>query len=202
MQRSVFGRAARSAGLLLIAASLLTSCSEKVDPVGPDNLASDGRAILLGTQNTNSVSYTFVDPGTPQDLTDDVLTASDHFGFAGDSTNAILQIIDQSNASLFRPYRREGANSFQRIYDFDVPAYDRDLGTHIDRFLLNDPGVVGASEYMATGLIGGKSTANSPTSAKVKPWGRPDELLAIQVNRVQRDSVMLLSFTPDPRAAA
>ncbi len=202
MQRSVFGRAARSAGLLLIAATLLTSCSEKVDPVGPDNLASDGRALLLGTQNTNSVSYTFVDPGTPDDLTDDNLTNTEFFGFAGDSTNAILQILDLSNASLFRPYRREGSNSFQRIYDFDVTAYDRDLRTHVDRFLLNDPGVVGASEYMATGLISGQSTASSPTSAKVKPWGRPDESLPIQVNRVQRDSVLALSFTLDPRAAA
>ncbi len=202
MLRSVFGPAARSAGLLLLAVSLLSSCSKKVDPVGPGSRATDGRVLLMGTQNTASTNYVFLDPGTPDDLTDDKLAQSTNFSFAGDTTDAVLQLLDQSNASAFRPFRRDGAGEFRQLYDFDVQPYDRDLRSHIDRFLLNDAGQVGISEYRAAGVIQGVAASTSPTSAPVTPWGRAEERLAIEVSRVQRDSAMTLSFTHEPRAVA
>lgn len=202
MLRSVFGPAARSAGLLLLAVSLLSSCSKKVDPVGPSSRATDGKVLLMGTQNTASTSYVFLDPGTPDDLTDDKLSLASDVSFTGDTTNAVLQLLDLSNARTFRPFRRNGAGEFQQLFDFDIQAYDRDLRSHIDRFFLSDAGQVGVSEYRCAGVIQDVAASTSPTSAAVKPWGRVEERLAIEVGRVQRDSVMTLSFTPDPRAVA
>lgn len=202
MQRSVFGPAARLAGFACLAASLLTGCSSKVDPVGPgESSAASSDVILFGVQDQAVTSFTLSDPGTPTDPFDDRLLSTATTTFGGDTTSAILQILDASPANSMRPYRREGASTFTRFLDFDVQANDRNLRTGIDTYLLRDPtGVFGVSEYLATGLVNGLETTRSPASNKVVPWGHVTESLVLSISRVQRDSVMSISFTPDPRA--
>lgn len=202
MQRSVFGPAARLAGFAFLAASLLTSCAEKVDPVAPgQSSAPDPNVSLLGVQDQAVTSFTISDPGTPDDPFDDRLLSTESFTFGGDTTSALLQILDTTPSNSFRPYRREGASQFTRFLDFDVPASDRDLRAHRDTYLLRDSnGQFGVSEYLATGLVNGLETPSSPVSNKVVPWGHVTESLILSISRVQRDSVMAISFTPDPRA--
>ncbi len=202
MQRSVFGPAARLAGFAFLAAVLLTGCSSKVDPVGPgDSSGASSDVVLFGFQDQAVTSFTLSDPGTPSDPFDDRLLSTATTTFGGDTTSAILQILDSSPANSMRPYRREGAGAFTRFLDFDVQANDRNLRTGVDTYLLRDPsGVTGVSQYLATGLVNGLETTTSPTSNKVVPWGPVTQSLVLSISRLQRDSVMSISFTPDPRA--
>ena len=50
-------------------------------------------------------------------------------------------------------------------------------------------------------LINGIETPASPTTNSVKPWGRTQPSLILSVGDLQRDSVLSLSFTPEPNAA-
>jgi len=202
MQRSVFGRAARLAGFAFLAVAFLSGCSSKVDPVGPgESSGASADVILFGVQDQAVTSFRLSDPGTPTDPFDDRLLGTSTSTFGGDTTSAILQILDASNANSMRPYRREGSGAFTRFLDFDVPANDRNLRTGIDTYLLRDPsGVFGVSQYLVTGLVNGLETTKSPASNKVVPWGHVTESLVLSINRIQRDSVLSISFTPDLRA--
>jgi hypothetical protein len=202
MQRSVFGPAARLAGFMFLAVSLLTGCSDKVTPLTPgDNAGASSDIVLFGVQDQIVTSTAWSDPGTPQDPTDDTFIGASSLTFGGDTTSAILQVLDASEANTVRPYRREGASQFTRFLDFDVPAFDRNLRTNTDLYLLRDSrGILGASEYLAKGIVNGLETRSSPVSNQVFPWGHVENSLILSIDRLQRDSVMAISFTPDPRA--
>ena len=202
MQRSVFGPAARLAGFAFLAASLLTSCSDNITPVAPGEASGpSSQVVLFGVQDQSVSMFVMLDPGTPTETFDDHLIGGSTVTFGGDTTSAILQILDSTPANSMRPYRREGGSQFTRFLDYDVQASDRNLRTNVDTYLLRDPeGKFGVSEYLATGIVNGFETPSSPVSNHVIPWGHVTESLVLSISRLQRDSVLAISFTPDPRA--
>ena len=194
-------RAARWAAVAALALALVSGCSDS-NPVDPSPNPNVGNPLLFGFQDEALPYFTLLDPATPSDPIDDRLVSTKFFSFGGDTTSAILQAIDFTSASLMRPYRREGTGPYRRVLDYDVPASDRQIGKNTDLFVLRDgAGLVGQSEYFATGLVGNTETLSSPKTNALKPWGRSAPSLALSISDLQRDSVLALSFTPDPRAA-
>lgn len=201
MRQSSLIRAGQQAVLAVLAVALMSGC-EKSNPIDPSPGNAPGGTLLLGFQDEALPFFNMRDPGTPDDPIDDRLVSTGTFTFGGDTTSAILQAIDQSTANLVRPYRREGTGAYRRVLDYDVPASDRQIGRNTDLFVLRDAeGVVGSSEYFATALINGIETTSSPTTNSIQPWGRTQTSLVLSIGDLQRDSVLSLSFTPDPRAA-
>ncbi|MCE9627653.1 MAG: hypothetical protein K8R56_07035 [Candidatus Eisenbacteria bacterium] len=202
MRQSSLIRAAQQAVLAVLAVGFMSGC-DKSNPIDPSPGNAPGSTQLLGFQDEALPFFNMRDPGTPDDTIDDRIVSTETFTFGGDTTAAILQAIDRSNANLVRPYRREGTGPYRRVLDYDVPASDRQIGRNTDLFVLRDAeGVVGTSEYFATALLNGIETTASPTTNSIKPWGRTQTSLVLSVGDLQRDSVLSLSFTPDPRAAA
>lgn len=201
MRQSSLIRTAQHAVLAALAVALMSGC-EKSNPIDPSPGNAPGSTLLLGYQDEAIAFFNMRDPGTPDDTIDDRLVSTETFTFGGDTTSAILQAIDQSTANLVRPYRREGTGAYRRVLDYDVPANDRQIGRNTDLFVLRDAeGVVGTSEYFATALVNGIETTASPTTNAILPWGRTQTSLVLSIGDLQRDSVLSLSFTPDPRAA-
>lgn len=201
MRQHSFLRAAQWAATATLALVLLSGCT-KSNPIDPSPTTSPGSSLLFGFQDEVLPFYDALDPGTPTDLLDDRLLATHVFSFGGDSTSAILQVVDFTPANLVRPYRREGSSAYRRVLDYDVPASDRQIGDNTDLFVLRDAeGVVGSSEYFVTALLNGVETTASPRTNALRPWGRTQTSLALSVGDLQRDSVLTLSVTPDPRAA-
>lgn len=201
MRQHRFIRAARWAAVAALALALVGGCSDS-NPVDPSPNPIVGNSLLLGFQDEALPYFTMLDPATPSDIIDDRRVSTQFFSFGGDTTSAILQAIDFTSASLLRPYRREGTGPYRRVLDYDVPASDRQIGKNTDLFVVRDgEGVVSQSEYFATGLVGNTETLSSPRTNALKPWGRTTTSLALSISDLQRDSVLSLSFTPDPRAA-
>ncbi len=194
-------RAAQWAALAVLAFALASGCSDS-NPIDPSPSNAPGSTLLLGFQDESIPYFNVLDPNTPTDVIDDRVVSTQTVTFGGDTTSAILQVIDFSNASLMRPYRREGTGPYRRVLDYDVPANDRQIGKNTDLYTLRDgEGVVGQSQYFATGLINGTETPASPTTNALLPWGRTSRSLVLSIDRLQRDSVLKISFTPEPRAA-
>ena len=184
----------------LVALALVGGCS-KSNPVDPSPASSAQGVVMFGFQDQPITITHMLDPGTPAGPLDDRVTGVETYTFGGDTTSAILQIIDNTVANAVRPYRREGTDSFRRFLDYDVRSTDRQVGLDTDLFQLRDgQGVVGRSEYFASALINGTETVNTPATNTVKPWGRAQETILLSIGNLQRDSVLSLSFSLDPRA--
>lgn len=184
----------------LVALALVGGCS-KSNPVDPSPASSAQGVVMFGFQDQPITITHMLDPGTPAEPLDDRVTGVETYTFGGDTTSAILQIIDNTVANAVRPYRREGTDSFRRFLDYDVRSTDRQVGLDTDLFQLRDgQGVVGRSEYFASALINGTETVNTPATNTVKPWGRAQETILLSIGNLQRDSVLSLSFSLDPRA--
>ena len=191
----------RWSALALLALVTVSGCSDS-NPVDPAPGSSASGVQLFGFQDTPIPYFEMLDPATPTDPIDDVLLNTGVYTFGGDSTSAVMQVLDATPASSLRPYRREGTAEYRRFLDYDVLATDRRLGENIDVFTLRDAtGTAGASEYFVNGIVNGVENATGPSSNRVLPWVRPAATLALSINRIQRDSVLSLSFTPDTRAA-
>ena len=182
----------------VLALALVSGCS-KSNPVDPTPASSSQGAVMFGFQDQPIALFHMLDPGTPADPLDDRLLSTETFTFGGDSTSAILQVIDNTPASLMRPYRREGTDAFRRFLDYDVPANDRQVGRNTDLFQLrDDQSILGRSEYFATALASGTETPSSPATNTVTPWGRANSSIRLAIGNLQRDSVLSLSFEKDP----
>jgi len=184
----------------LVALALASGCS-KSNPVDPSPSSSSQGVVMFGFQDQSITITHMLDPGTPAEPLDDRVTGTETYSFGGDTTSAILQVIDNTPANAMRPYRREGTDSFRRFLDYDVRSTDRQVGFDTDLFQLRDSqGQIGRSEYFATALVNGNETVNTPSTNTVKPWGRAQETILLSIGNLQRDSVLSLSFSLDPRA--
>jgi len=184
----------------LVALALVSGCS-KPNPVDPSPASSSQGVLMFGFQDQPITMVHMLDPGTPADPFDDRVTGTETFTVGGDTTSAILQVIDNTSANAMRPYRREGTDAFRRFLDYDVRSTDRQVGLNTDLFQLRDgQGLVGRSEYFATALMNGMETIDTPATNLVKPWGRAQETILLSIGNLQRDSVLSLSFSLDARA--
>lgn len=185
---------------LAVIAAVAGGCSKSTPTAPGEGHPTDDRLLMFGFQDQEIPFFFFADPKTPTDFRDDVLTGIGVVSF-GDTNSSVLEIVDGTQSNSFRPYTRRPGEEFRPATDFDIPPSDKQISRGVDLASIAHPaGDKNRSEYMATGVLNGTVTQNSPFTNTVVPWGATDEGLLLNFDRVQADSVLTVSFEPDPRA--
>ena len=185
---------------LAVITAIAGGCSKPTPTAPGAGNPADERLLMFGFHDQEIPFFFFADPKTPTDPRDDVLTGIGTVSF-GDTNSSVLEIVDGTQSNAFRPYSRNPGEEFRPATDFDFPPFDKQIDLGVDLAgIVHPAGEKNRSEYMATGVLNGIITPNSPFTNTVVPWGPTDDVLTLNIDRIQADSVLTINFTPDPRA--
>lgn len=185
---------------LVVITAIAGGCSKPTPTAPGQGNPTDNRLLMFGFQDQLIPFFFFADPKTPTDPRDDVLTGIGVTSY-GDTNSSVLEIVDGTQSNSFLPYSRQPGGEFRPATDFDFPPFDKQVTRGVDLAgIVHPAGEKNRSEYMATGVLNGTITQNSPFTNTVVPWGPTEYSLVLQFDRIQADSVLTITFTPDPRA--
>jgi hypothetical protein len=185
---------------MAVIAAIAGGCSKSTPTAPGQGTPTDRRLMMFGFQDQEIPSFFLADPKTPGDFSDDVLIGVELVSF-GDTNSSVLEIVDGTQSNAFRPYSRQAGEEFRPATDFDFTPFDKQIDRGADiAWIVHPAGEKNHSEYMATGVLNGTITTTSPYTNTVVPWGPTEGGLALNIDRIQADSVLTLAFEPDPRA--
>ena len=185
---------------MAVIAAIAGGCSKPTPTAPGEGTPADSRMRMFGFQDQLVPTVVLItvpkDPAKPPFVTDVV-----SFSF-GDTSSSVLEFIDGTVSNSFRPYtRQQPGEEFRPATDFDITNVDKQVSLGVDvGGIIHPQGVSNRSEYMVTGLLNGVITQSSPYTNKVVPWGAMDFGLSLNFDAIQVDSVLTVSFEPDPRA--
>lgn len=199
----------RAVRVLTIAAALfafaaLAGCAKKV--TAPDSGFSTLEGVrtddvlLVGWQQPQRLAAHFLDPGTPDDLSDDFLGTTEDL--APDSVgHAMAAVFDHSVANGLQVYRKYENGGLAAMFDHALIPYIKDLALQRDIFTFEDPSpIASGASYVVRGTMNGTAGSSAPISNPTAPLGPIDEDILLTSADRFADSIGVVSWTPDPRA--
>jgi hypothetical protein len=196
---------------LLVAVTLLASCSKKKVDVDPnDGLEGVPSPSLLAVwADTPIPDSTFRDLGLPGVTPEDTLISATSTYFYGPGVVQGM-IFDFTDASTFEAFRHEDGG-FRPFQDFAIPPSEKFIPgqTGIYRFRDVPPGAITVQSYVARGVVRDAGPADAPKT-NVGNVTRPSVSLDLQYTaptgippdfRPMSDSLLAMSWNPVPGAA-
>jgi len=197
----------RGAGVLALAAlSLLGAfgCSKKVmDPNSrpvPEG-QQNGQLLMMGWHEQGSFWFAIIDPGTPNDPTDDVL-GKGGIDYWADPAGVRTSTFDISQSNELEPFRVGSDGNSTPMFDFLLQPSVRLIGTDLESYDFEDFSPLPEPRYYSRGALNNVVTPASPVSNAAGAFPSSDEnMLFVPPPKLPaRDSVLDVRFTDDSRA--
>ncbi|MCC6649707.1 MAG: hypothetical protein IT348_01005 [Candidatus Eisenbacteria bacterium] len=199
----------RAVRVLMIAAAFfafaaLAGCAKKV--TAPDSGFSTLEGVqtddvlLVGWQQPERLAAHYLDPGTPDDNSDDYVGTVEQL--APDSVGHVMAaVFDHSIATGLQVFRKYENGGLASMFDYSLRPLIKDLVLQRDVFTFEDPSpIASGASYVVRGTMNGSAGNSAPISNLTAPLGAIDEDILLTSADRFADSIGVVSWTPDPRA--
>lgn len=167
MARSTRRPARAAAAALILAALVLSSCSEKQGTNitlenGPYPEGVPANSNLLLYMDTPITVMDWAEKGRPEDASDDSLKSETQVYDVGPGA-LIGTVIDSSNASSFGIFRQTAEGGYAELQDVVIHPTKSWLESQYELYRFSDPAPIASQmAYVGRGVVDGLVTRNSP----------------------------------------